>query len=171
MKPGQTFTKGIGRGLVFALRPLQDGSYTVSVEPEKGDTIPPDDFTRCVTMPAHGPVATDIQPAQFVDSTPPNSDDQFRGVREREFNFVTNARDQKRACDELDVVLYVQPKSGKDGQTLLGTPGYQPPPLGKGWLHIEPKVRTGSNGQPEFESLWFEARVEFPIASKEKKAR
>jgi hypothetical protein len=56
---------------------------------------------------------------------------QLASIETREFQFVTNYPNQKKACDELEAALYRPETHGKKGEMILGTPGYRPPPLGR----------------------------------------
>lgn len=163
LRAGETFRKDIGRGLTLVLT-LSDGpdsGWTVEVQPADKS----DDFMRCITLPLHGPTQPDILPSQFVDGDNEKLlEPAMAEQKKRELQFVLNAADQKKACDELDAIAHSAPKTGQDGTVTIGTPGYKDPPLASVTLLIR-SVQLSNLGkakQAGFESMSFEADITFP---------
>lgn len=133
----QTFQREIGSGLTFVLDPhippvpeigpppgsVDTGSHgwTIKIRAVGGS----DSFIRCVIEPIHGLTAADIVVEQFVTEDNEQAPESTYPEK-REFPFVLNATDQKKACDELDVIAYGCPTITKDGE-IAGTPGDQSP--------------------------------------------
>jgi len=165
IKGGEPYTKDIGHGLLFAIRPI-DGGYSIRIEARDSATES-DSFSRCVTPPFHGPNPTEILAWQFADK---NNERMSGPQLVREFEFVTNNSDQKKACDELSFELYGKPKSRENGGLVLGNPRYVSPPLGKGTFKIRNfELGDSENGKSvSFASLGFEVDLEMPNARKHK---
>ena len=165
LRAGEAFRKDIGRGLILVLTPNDglDSGWTIEVQPADKS----DDFMRCVTLPIHGPTQADILASQFVDDQNEKlPEPALAEQKKRELQFVLNAADQKKACDELDVIAYGPQKTGKDGTVIIGTPGYKGPPLGGVTLLI-PSVQLSNLGkgkQARLDSMSFEADLTFPTS-------
>ncbi len=160
VKAGESYKHAIGHGLMFVVRP-EDGDFTLGVEPAAHDN---DNFARCVTPPFHGPNPIDLLAWQFADAKQGKmSGAEPAALKHRQFQFVLNAADQKKACDELDAVLYQPPTISKDGSAQLGKPGYHEPPLGIGRVTIE-KAEASQSPQPALEWVRFNVHIEFPKA-------
>jgi hypothetical protein len=156
---GETFRKQIGHGLFFVLRP-DDVGYTIAIEPASGAK---EDFSDCVTPPFHGPnpkmlLVRDLRGGNGK----PLPNDEVDGLKKREFTFVLNAADNKKACAETQEALYGPEKKDKNGTPVLGFLDYKQPPLGNGTFHL----RTFEADEPEhperFKSLTFTVHLEFP---------
>jgi hypothetical protein len=163
LRAGETFRKDIGRGLTLVLTPNDgpDSGWTIEVQPADKS----DDFMRCVTLPIHGSTQADILASQFVDDENEKLlEPALAEQKKRELQFVLNAADQKKACDELDVIAYSPPKTGKHGTVTIGTPGYKDPPLGSVTLLIRSiqLSNLGKGKRAGFDSMIFEADLTFP---------
>jgi len=164
----QTFRKEIGAGLFFVVAPIKSVDSTgfgwsLGVEPADGS----DRFERCVATPLHGPTPSDVLAWEFVTEENENlPEPELAPLKKRVFSYVLNAADQKKACDELDVVAYGRPAIGKDGAESIGTPGYREPPLGTATVTLKTIQMTdvGKGKHARFESLSFEAEFAFPQA-------
>ena len=165
LRAGEAFRKDIGRGLILVLTPNDglDSGWTIEVQPADKS----DDFMRCVTLPIHGPTQAHILASQFVDDENEKlPEPALAEQKKRELQFVLNAADQKKACDELDVIAYGPQKTGKDGTVIIGTAGYKGPPLGGVTLLI-PSVQLSNLGkgkQARLDSMSFEADLTFPTS-------
>jgi len=98
VRVGRAFRKEIGSGLVLALTPIsgsgEDSGWTIEIQPVDGS----DNFIRCVTLPLHGLTQADLLTAQFVTGDNEKlPESKLADVKKREFQFVLNAADQKRA--------------------------------------------------------------------------
>ena len=167
VRAGDTFRKEISPGLTLVLAPDDspdtDGDSGWSIEVQPADKS--DNFIRCVNLPLHGPTLIDILASQFVtEDNKKLPESALSDKKKREFQFVLNGGDQKKACGELGVVAYRPPKTAKGGTVIMGTPGYKDPPLGSGTLTI--KALQLSNLGPakhaRIETLSFEAEISFP---------
>ena len=164
----QTFRKEIGSGLFFVVSPIKSVDSTgfgwsLSVEPSDRS----DHFERCVATPLHGPTPNEVLAWEFVTGENENLPaSELAPLKKRVFPFVLNASDQKKACDELEVVAGGRPAIGKDGAEIIGTPGYKPPPLGTATVTLKsiPLADVGKGKHARFESLGFEAEFVFPQA-------
>jgi len=172
VRAGQAFRKEIGSGLVLALTPIpdsgEDSGWTIEIQPADGS----ENFVRCVTLPLHGPTQVDLLTAQFL--TPDNQklpESKLADVKKREFQFVLNTADQKRACDELEAEAYGAPKTAADGTVIIGNPDYKEPPLGSGTFLITAArlSNVGPGKHAVLESLNFELEITLP-ASKGRQA-
>lgn len=155
----------MGWGLVLVLTPIpdsgEDSGWTIEVQPVDGS----DNFVRCVMLPLHGPTQADVLTAQFVG--PDNkrlSESQLYDVKKREFQFVLNAADQKKACDEMEAEAYGAPKTAPDGTVIIGNPNYKEPPLGSGSLFIKTArlSNLGAGKHARLDSLSFEVEITLP---------
>jgi hypothetical protein len=165
VRAGETFRKDITSGLNLVLPPNDspDSGWTIEVQPADKS----DDFMRCLNLPIHGPTQADILASQFVsDENERLPESALADQKKREFQFVLNAVDQKKACDELDVIAYSPPKTAEDGTVIVGTPGYKDPPLGSVTFLIR-NVRlsdVGKGKQARLDSMSFEADITFPTS-------
>ena len=165
----QAFRQAIAPGLFFVVFPIQSKDSTgfgwrMGVEPADGS----DSFERCVTLPLHGPTPSDILAWQFVtENNEALPAAQLVPFKTRLFRFVMNTTDQKKACDELEVVA-AGPRTAPDGNQSIGTPGYREPPLGTArvLLHSFQLADIGKGKHARLESVSFEAQFEFPAAAK-----
>ena len=171
VRVGDTFRKEIGRGLTFVLAPNDsqdtDGDSGWSIEVQPADQS--DNFVRCVIQPLHGPTPADILASLFVTAENEKLPElTLSGQKRRELQFTLNSADQKKACDELDVVAYSPPKTAKNGASIVGTPGYKEPPLGSATFVIKSVQLSnlGRSKHAKFESLGFEAEIAFPRGKK-----
>jgi len=160
---GRGFRKEIGSGLVLVLAPLpdEDSGWTIAVRPEDGS----DNFVRCVTLPLHGPTQADLLVTQFVG--PDNQklpESELTYVKKREFQFVLNAADQKKACEEMEAEAYGSPKTAPDGTVIIGNPDYEEPPLGSGTFVIKAArlSNLGAGKHARLDSLSFEVEITLP---------
>lgn len=163
VRAGQVFRKEIGPGLLLVLTPVRDSGWTIEVQLPDGS----DNFVRCVTLPLHGPTQADLLATQFVspeNKTLPES--KLSDVKRREFQFVLNAADQKKACDEMEAEAYGAPTTTPDGTVIIGNPGYEEPPLGRGSLFIKTVQlsKLGPNKQARLDSLSFEVEIALPTS-------
>ena len=162
VRAGQVFRKEIGSGLILVLTPLdEDSGWTIEVQPPDGS----DNFVRCVTLPLHGPTQADVQATQFVtEDNRKLPETKLSDVKKREFQFVLNATDQKKACAEMEEEAYGQPKTAPDGTVIIGNPGYEEPPLGTGSFVIKAVQLSnlGPGKQARLDSLSFEAEITLP---------
>jgi len=158
---GHAFRKEIGSGLALVLVPNDDSGWTIEVQPLDGS----DNFVRCVTLPLHGPTPADVLATQFV--TEDNNrlpEAELSEVKKREFQFVLNAADQKKACAEMEEEAYGQPKTAPDGTVIIGNPEYEQPLLGSGSFRIKRAQLSdlGSGQRAHLESINFEAEIKLP---------
>ena len=162
VRAGQVFRKEIVSGLVLVLTPIgEDSGWTIEVQPPDGS----DNFIRCVTLPLHGPTQADVLATQFVtEDNRKLPEAKLSNVKKREFQFVLNATDQKKACAEMEEEAYGQPKTAPDGTVIIGNPGYEEPPLGSGSFLIKTAQLSnlGPGKQARLDSLSFEAEITLP---------
>ncbi len=166
VRAGRVFRKEIGLGLVLVLTPIPDSGgdsgWTIEIQPPDGS----DNFVRCVTLPLHGPTEADLLTTQFVSADNKKlPESKLSDVKKREFQFVLNAADQKKACDEMEAEAYGAPKTTPDGTVIIGNPGYKEPPLGSGSLLIK-TVRLSNLGpgrHARLDSLSFEVEIALPV--------
>jgi hypothetical protein len=163
VRNGETFRKSIGHGLVFVLAPDSAG-YNISIEPAGGVTrrgkVNDNDFSNCVTPPYHGPNPRMLFARDFQGKN--LSTDRLTGVKNREFSFVLNSADQKKACAELSEALYGPEKKDQKGNPVLGFLNYQEPPLGHGVFDLL-TFELGDRQDPDrFTSMTFAVHIEFP---------
>ena len=173
VRAGQVFRKEIGSGLALVLTPNgdsgEDSGWTIEVQPLDGS----DNFVRCVTLPLHGPTQADVLATQFVtEDNRKLPEAKLLDVKKREFQFVLNAADQKKACAEMEAEAYDQPKTAPDGTVIMGNPEYEEPALGSGSFLI--KTVQLSNLVPgqhaRLASLSFDVEIAVP-AGKERSPR
>jgi len=165
VRAGEVFRRAIGSGLVLVLAPVpdsgEDSGWTIEIRPVDGS----DDFVRCVTLPLHGPTQADLLITQFVG---PNNErlpeSQLSDVKKREFQFVLNAADQKKACEEMEAEAYGSPKTAPDGTVIIGNPDYNEPPLGSGSFVIKTArlSNLGAGKHAKLDSLSFEVEITLP---------
>ena len=161
----RAFHKEIGSGLALVLTPNGDSGWTIEVQPLDGS----DNFVRCVTLPLHGPTQADVLATQFVtEDNVKLPDAELSDVKKREFQFVVNAADQKKACAEMEDEAYGKPKTPPDGTVIIGNPGYQEPPLGSGSFVIKTVQLSnlGPGKHARLDSLSFEFEIALPVTSK-----
>jgi len=173
VRAGEVFWKKIDSGLVLILTPIpdsgEDSGWTIEVQPTDGS----DNFVRCVTLPLHGPTQADLLVTQFVS---PDSrklpEAKLSEVKQREFQFVLNAADQKKACDEMEAEAYGAPKTAPDGTVVIGNPGYKEPSLGSGSFLIKTArvSNLGPGKHAKLDSLSFEVEITLP-ATKDQPSR
>lgn len=172
VRAGEVFRKELGSGLVLVLTPIPDAGdsgWTIEIQPADGS----DNFVRCVTLPLHGSTQADLLAWQFV--TPDNErlpESELSGLKKREFQFVLNAADQKKACEEMDAEAYGTPKTAPDGTVIIGNPDYREPPLGSGSFVIKTArlSNLGAGKHAKLDSLSFEVEITLP-ASKNREPR
>jgi hypothetical protein len=162
---GHVFRKEIGPGLVLVLNPIPDSGgdsgWTIEIQPSDGS----DNFVRCVTLPLHGPTPADLLAWQFVS---PNNErlpeSKLSELKKREFQFVLNAADQKKACDEMEAEAYGAPKTAPDGTIIIGNPGSKEPPLGSGSFLIKTArlSNLGPGKHAKLDYLSFEVEITLP---------
>jgi hypothetical protein len=164
VKAGESYVHDLGRGLALVVTtssiaiqafPLHEGGH---------------DFIGCVTPPYHGPHATEIQAAQFVDEqNQPLTGVELEDSRARDFKFTLSAGDDKAACENLETASRNPPRILADGTLVYGTPGYQFPPLGSGRVRLlEIKLSSlGPGKHAEIRSLSFEASIRLPPVKSE----
>lgn len=173
VRAGQVFRREIGSGLVLVLTPIgdsgEDSSWTIEVQPLDGS----DNFVRCVTLPLHGPTQADVLATQFVtEDNRKLPEAKLSDVKKREFQFVLNATDQKKACDEMEEEANGKPRTAPDGTVIIGNPGYEEPPLGSGSFLIK-TVQLSNLGPGRYarlDSLSFEVEIALP-AGKNRSSR
>jgi hypothetical protein len=177
LRAGQSFHKDIGPDLVFALDPIEDEGWVIQIQPKTGDASRQshsEDYIRCVTGPSHGPHPADLFAWHFV-----SEDNQIRLPkdkewfgRKRDFNFVLNAADQEKACDELEAESGPGVVDPKTGALTLGSPDYKVPPLGAGifWIKAVELSNLGIDKHARLESLTFEVDIDLAPRS-QKSAR
>jgi hypothetical protein len=136
VRRGEAFEQEISPGLWFRLAPNEQG-WRIEV----GDRA--DDFTRCVNPPFHGLTALDLE-----GSADREADQDGR----RWFDFVLTAKDQTKACADLDEMLYHFERSQKTEQDLSTSPPEERRVTGRGWLRIA--KLTG-----DFEAMTFDAEL------------
>jgi len=87
-------------------------------------------------------------------------------VKKREFQFVLNAADQKKACDEMEAEAYGAPKTALDGTVIIGNPGYKEPPLGSGSFIIKTARLSdlGPGKHAKLDSLSFDVEITLPAS-------
>jgi hypothetical protein len=162
VRAGQVFRKEIGSGLALVLTPDGEGSgWTIEVQPLDGS----DNFVRCVTLPLHGPTQADVLATQFVtEDNRKLPEAKLSDVKKREFQFVLNASDQKKACDEMGEEAYGKPKTAPDGTVISGNPGYEEPLLGSGSFLVKTVQLSnlGPGQHARLESLSFEVEIVLP---------
>ena len=167
VRAGDTFRIQMGLGLALVLTPNDsqddsgDSGWTIEVQPADQS----DNFIRCVIQPIHGPTPADILASQFVtEENEKLAEAALSEQKKREFPFTLSGADQKKACDELDVVAYSPPKTARDGTIILGTPGYKAPPLGDGTFVIKSVQLSnlGKGKHARLESMSFEAEISLP---------
>ena len=148
---GQEFRKSIGRGLVFVLRPKDDG-WDITVQPE-GAAVSPgcNDFVWVATPPYR------FSNPRYLDTS--YGIDAREAVKwsPREFAFVLTAADCKTEQDRVARVLWpynYSEQEVKQAEEKLGTS-----PLGKGLLAI---LDSRFGGQIDW--LKFEVRISLPRA-------
>ncbi|HYN16216.1 MAG TPA: hypothetical protein VES66_10570 [Terriglobales bacterium] len=173
VRAGQVFRKEIGPGLVLVLTPIgdsgEDSGWTIEVQPLDGS----DNFVRCVTLPLHGPTQADVLSTQFVtEDNRKLPEAKLSDVKKREFRFVFNATDQKKACDEMEDEAYGKPKTAPDGTVIIGNPGYEEPPLGSGSFLVKTVQLSnlGPGKHARLDSLSFEVEIALP-AGKNRSSR
>ena len=175
VRAGQTFRKAIGSGLTLVLSPNggaddDDSGWTIEVQPADQS----DNFVRCVMLPLHGPTDADLVADQFVtEENEKLPESQLADRRRREFQFVLNTADQKKACDEMDVVASGPQTTAADGSVIIGTPGYQDPPLGSGTFTIKSLQMSnlGTGKKARLDALGFEVKIELPAVSKDRSSK
>ena len=176
VRAGETFRKEFGCGLTLVLAPNDsqddsgDSGWTIEVQPADQS----DNFIRCVIEPIHGPTQADLLASQFVsEENEKLPEPELSEQKKREFPFTLNSADQKKACDELDVVAYTPPKTAKDGTIVMGTPGYKEPPLGNGTFVIKSVhlSNLGKSKHARLDSLSFEAEIAFPPDRKNRSSK
>jgi hypothetical protein len=166
VRADQPFRKEIGSGLFLSLVPITSTDSTGfgwQIEVKPGDES--DDLMRCVTEPIHGPTPADLLAWQFVtEANEELPDSELSPLKTRRFQFVLNAADQKKVCDELNVVAYGPHQAAKDVTEIIGTPGYKRPALANGRFVIKTiqLSNLGKGNHARFESLTFEAEFELP---------
>ena len=163
VRAGQIFRKEIGSGLVFVLSPSDDrgSGWTIEVRPADDS----DNFVRCVTFPLHGPTEADILSWQFVtEDNERLPEATLATLKRRNFQFVLNRSDQKRACNEMSVVAEGPTHTAKDGTLVVGTPGYKSPLLGEGTFYIKAIQLSGigRSKHATFDSLSFTVEIMLP---------
>ncbi len=160
VRAGENYRKDLGGGLAFVLQWWEGSGWGAEIRDENAR----ENFIACVTPPFHGSSSTQIDVRDYV-----TQDNQRRATRKegpglsRGFNFVLNARDQTKACRELEVILYMPPKKDPQaGGLILGTPGYEAPPVGEGSLEIKSMelADLGKGKQARFVSMRFEALID-----------
>jgi hypothetical protein len=163
VRAGEAFRKEIGSGLVLALTPIPDADsgWTIQIQPLDGS----DNFVRCVTLPLHGPTQADLLAWQFL--SPDNEklpESKLSELKKREFQFVLNAADQKKACEEMEAEAYGTSKTAPDGTVIIGNPGYKEPPLGSGIFLIKTArlSNLGAGKHARLDSLSFEIEITLP---------
>jgi len=171
----EIFRKDIGHGLVFVIGPPpgddpDDQGFAIQIQP--AGQAQPDNYLRCVTLPAHGPTAADLPASQFVnDSNEQLPDAELAPLRTRDLQFVLNSADQKKACDELDAELYgPQRVDPKTGAIVMGDPGYKAPLLGSAKVALK-NIEIADLGQAKkavLKSLTFEVVIVFPPAGRKR---
>ena len=151
--------QSLGRGLVLVVT-------TDSIEVQLAPYQPAgSNLAQCVTPPFHGPNAIYLDAWLF---DPQRND--AEAAHRREFSFTTKAADDKRACDELEVVLY-EPPVKVNGVSTIGTPGYKEPALGHGVLTLS-NIRFSrpvSAQDSEIISFNFSAEITLPPLGKMKR--
>lgn len=167
VRAGEAFRKEIGSGLVLLLTPIpdsgEDSGWTIEIQPADGS----DNFVRCVTLPLHGPTQADLLAWQFV--SPDNErlpESKLSELKKREFQFVLNAADQKKACEEMEAEAYGTPKTAPDGTVIIGNPAYKEPPLGSGSFLIKNVhlSNLGPGKHAKLDSLSFEVEITLPAS-------
>jgi len=163
VRAGEAFRKEIGSGLVLVLTPIpdEDSGWTIQIQPLDGS----DNFVRCVTLPLHGPTQADLLAWQFV--SPDNErlpESKLSELKKREFQFVLNAADQKKACEAMEAEAYGTPKTAPDGTVIIGNPGYKEPPLGSGIFLIKTArlLNLGADKHAKLDFLSFEIEITLP---------
>jgi hypothetical protein len=159
VRAGETYLHNLGGGLVLV---VTTSSIEV-VEAPPGQYA--DDFTGCVTPPYHGPNPVLLDAWQFVgEKNEPLPASELDVLREREFQFTLNKRDNKAACENLDAAEHAPPRVAKDGTEVYGTPGYRPPRLGSGELILSDIKLSGvgAGKHAEIESLTFDVTIILP---------
>jgi len=167
VRGGEAFRKEIGSGLVLVLSPIPgagDSGWTIEIQPLDGS----DNFVRCVTLPLHGPTPADLLAWQFV--SPDNErlpEPKLSELKKREFQFVLNAADQKKACEEMEAEAYGTPKTAPDGTLVIGNPGYKEPPLGSVSFLIKTArlSNVGPGKRTALEYLSFEVEITLPASN------
>jgi hypothetical protein len=165
VRAGQAFRKEIGSGLALVLTPIadsgEDSGWTIEIQPLDGS----DNFVRCVTLPLHGPTQADILATQFATGDNRKLPEaELSDVKKREFQFVLNATDQKKACDEMAEEAYGKPKTAPDGAVIIGNPGYEEAPLGSGSFLIRTVQLSdlGPGKHARLDSLSFGVEIALP---------
>ncbi|HUI55523.1 MAG TPA: hypothetical protein VLY04_11155 [Bryobacteraceae bacterium] len=171
----EAFRKDIGHGLMFVIEPApgddsDDRGFVIQIQP--AGQAQPDDYVRCVTLPAHGPTAADLPASEFVNGANEQlPETELAPLRTRELQFVLNTADQKKACDELDAELYgPQRVDPKTGAIVMGDPGYKGPPLGSAKVVLKniELANLGKDKKAILKSLTFEVVIEFPTAGRKR---
>ena len=167
VRAGEVFRKEIGSGLVLVLTPIPDSGegsgWSIEIQPLDGS----DNFVRCVTLPLHGPTQADLLTTQFVSQDNKKlPESKLSDVKKREFQFVLNAADQKKACDEMEDEAYGAPTTAPDGTIIIGNPGYKEPPLGSGSFVIKTAQLShlGPGKRARLDSLSFEVEIMLPAS-------
>ena len=167
IRAGEAFRKEISSGLVLVISPIpdaRDSGWTIEIQPLDGS----DNFVRCVTLPLHGPTQADLLAWQFVGADNERlPESKLSELKKREFQFVLNAADQKKACEEMEAEAYGTPKTAADGTVIIGNPGYKEPPLGSVSFLIKTArlSNVGPGKRTALEYLSFEVEITLPASN------
>jgi hypothetical protein len=163
VRRGETFQQPIGDGLYLRLAPEEGIGWRIEIGPatRAGRSDRDNDFARCVTGPAHGPTAMDIEGWHFRNdnNTGPRERPETPGIGEKRwFDFVLTRQDMEIECDTLDRALYLwsNPAAKARAEGAVGARR-----SGRGWLKIT-GMKLGNlvaGEHASIESMTFEAEV------------
>jgi hypothetical protein len=164
VRTGETYIHPIGHGLYFVLeQSLDGGEWNFQIKPSPDSQ---EDYTACLRNPFwHEPLAVDLTAWRF-------SPDADAGWAEHmpakeQFDFVTNAADQKYECAESSALYDTYELSqtkGKDPDYSGGLPHYKRRSVGHGYVIVTSvALKPGLTGEDaEFERVTLQVTVIFP---------